>query len=167
MSVNTLNIENKIVAFTGHRTYSGAANEQLLDVVARLYERGARIFRVGMAVGFDLHAAEAVIALKEHHADIILEAYIPWPEFATRFDTSARERYNTIIREVAVIRYASPCYTSDVFHRRNDMLVEGATTLVAWYEHKRSGTEYTIRRARRGGCHVINLCEVGLFDTSI
>lgn len=162
-----MNTESKIVAFTGHRSYRGAADEQLRDVVAHLYERGARTFRVGMADGFDLHAAEVVIALREHHADIILEAYVPWPEFAARFDARERARYDAIIREASVVRYASFSYAPDVFHRRNDMLVDGATTLVAWYEHRRGGTEYTLRRAKRLGCQVLNLCEVGLFDTSI
>lgn len=166
MSVDTLNTESKIVAFTGHRTYRGAADEQLRDTVMRLYERGARTFRVGMAKGFDLHAAEAVIALKAHHPDITLEAYVPWPGFSLHFAPGERVRYNDIMREVTITRYISHGYSADVFRRRNDMLVDGANMLVAWQERKRSGTGYTVSRAKRFGCEVINLCEAGLFDTT-
>lgn len=160
-----MNTENKIVAFTGHRSYRGAADEQLRDIIVRLYERGARTFRVGMAEGFDIHAAEAVIALMEHHADIILEAHIPWPEFSLHFDTDARMRYEQILRKVTITRYVSRYYAPDIFYRRNDMLVEGADVLVAWCQSKRSGTGYTVGRAKRLGCEVINLCEAKLFDT--
>ena len=161
-----MNAKSKIVAFTGHRTYRGAANEQLRDIIVRLYERGARTFRVGMAEGFDLHAAEAVLALKAHHPDITLEAYIPWPEFSLHFDPKERVRYDEIMRYIAITHYISRYYSPDVFHRRNDMLVAGASVLVAWCQRKRSGTGYTVCRAKRLGCEVINLCEAGLFDTT-
>ncbi|MBQ8493706.1 MAG: DUF1273 family protein [Alistipes sp.] len=158
---------NKIVAFTGHRTYCGACDHELRNVVARLYERGARIFRVGMAEGFDLAAAEAVVGLKQQHPDIVIEAYIPWPEFATRFIKAERQRYEQILQQATIIRYTSQQYRADVFHRRNDMLVDGAHTLVAWCHNPKSGTGYTLRRAKRSGCLIINLCEAELFDATI
>ena len=48
------------VAFTGHRTYRGAAADALRRTVGELYARGFRNFLSGMAVGFDLAAAEAI-----------------------------------------------------------------------------------------------------------
>lgn len=161
-----MNVENKIVAFTGHRTYRGVADRQLREVVIHLYEQGARTFRVGMAEGFDLHAAEVVISLREHHPDITLEAYIPWPEFSHYFEPTERTRYEQIMREVTIIRYTARDYSPEVFRHRNDMLVDGANVLVAWCQRKRSGTGYTVSRAKRLGCMVINLCEAGLFDTA-
>ena len=53
------------VAFTGHRTYRGAAADALRRTVGELYARGFRTFLSGMAVGFDLAAAEAVLELRE------------------------------------------------------------------------------------------------------
>ena len=53
------------VAFTGHRTYRGAAADALRRTVGELYARGFRNFLSGMAVGFDLAAAEAVLELRE------------------------------------------------------------------------------------------------------
>lgn len=53
------------VAFTGHRTYRGEAGDALRRAVVRLYGRGFRTFLSGMAVGFDLAAAEAVLELRD------------------------------------------------------------------------------------------------------
>lgn len=53
------------VAFTGHRTYGGQAAAALRATVGELYVRGFRTFLCGMAMGFDLAAAEAVLACRD------------------------------------------------------------------------------------------------------
>ena len=53
------------VAFTGHRTYGGQAAAALRATVGELYARGFRPFLCGMAMGFDLAAAEAVLACRD------------------------------------------------------------------------------------------------------
>lgn len=53
------------VAFTGHRTYDGQAAAALRTTVGELYARGFRTFLCGMAMGFDLAAAEAVLACRD------------------------------------------------------------------------------------------------------
>ena len=51
------------VAFTGHRTYRGAAADALRRTVGELYARGFRTFLSGMAVGFELAEADSVEVL--------------------------------------------------------------------------------------------------------
>ena len=46
------------VAFTGHRTYCGEASAALAAAIRGLHAHGFRTFLCGMAVGFDLAAAE-------------------------------------------------------------------------------------------------------------
>ena len=53
------------VAFTGHRSYGGHAAAALRATVGELYARGFRTFLCGMAMGFDLAAAEAVLACRD------------------------------------------------------------------------------------------------------
>ena len=146
-----------IAAFSGHRSYDNSADDKLRSVVADLYNEGVRTFRVGMAEGFDLAAGEAVLRLMELHDDIVLEAYVPWPLFSSRFDVESRKKYNTIIAKAHVIRYAGFAFQSNIFHLRNDMLVDGVGYLVAWWNGARSGTGYTVGRARRQHAHIINL----------
>ena len=152
-----MNITRHIVAFSGHRSYDGSADIELRKAIKELYDAGARIFRVGMAEGFDLAAGKAVVELMEIYDDITIEAHIPYPNFASRFDSRSKELYNTILCKAQVVRYAGFAYQVDIFHRRNDMLVERATHLIAWWDGSKSGTGYTVSRARRQGCIVINL----------
>ena len=62
------------VAFTGHRfiPYDKIASlrEALKTVILEHYNRGIRIFYCGMAMGFDLLAAEVVLSMKETYPDI-------------------------------------------------------------------------------------------------
>ena len=53
------------VAFTGHRTYCGEASAALAAAIRGLHAHGFRTFLCGMAVGFDLAAAEAVLELRD------------------------------------------------------------------------------------------------------
>ena len=66
------------VSFTGHRTYGGEADALLRDTVRQLYARGMRTFLSGMALGFDLAAAEAVLACRSECAELRLVAVIPF-----------------------------------------------------------------------------------------
>lgn len=146
-----------IVAFSGHRSYDGTAEQELRNAIESLYSNGAKIFRVGMAEGFDLSAGRAVIELMELHDDITLEAHIPYPTFSSRFKGEDKELYEVIIAKAQVVRYAGVAYRVGIFHRRNDMLVERATHLIAWWDGSQSGTGYTVNRARRHGCIITNL----------
>lgn len=60
------------VAFTGHRTYGGQAAAALRATVGELYARGFRTFLCGMAMGFDLAAAEAVLACRDSQTASVL-----------------------------------------------------------------------------------------------
>ena len=146
-----------IVAFTGHRDYDNSANEALRDAITSLYNSGARVFRVGMAVGFDMTAAEFVIEHMAEHNDIVLEAYIPWPDFIEHFDDSNALRFNNIIIHCSRADFASEEFHKGVYHKRNDMLIEGADYLIAWWNGKSSGTGYTVKRARKKHLKILNL----------
>lgn len=150
-------MSDHIVAFTGHRSYRHEADIELDSAIERLYNEGARTFRVGMAEGFDLAAAEAVIRLRNVHSDIRIEAYVPYPTFANNFSATNAVRYATIIAQCDNVTYAMDSYHSSVFMLRNDMLVDGAEVVVAWWSGSRSGTGYTVGRARNNKSRIVNL----------
>ena len=57
---------NTVVCFSGHRRYAAAPDdeERLFRAVEAAYGEGYRVFISGMAPGFDLAAAEAVVRLR-------------------------------------------------------------------------------------------------------
>lgn len=152
-----VNYRSNIAAFTGHRTYDNSSEDALWSTVVRLYDEGIRHFRCGMAEGFDLAAAEATLRLKGLHADVVLECVVPWSGFVKRFGPADNRRYHHIIDHADTVRYTAERYHLGIYHRRNDMLVEGAGVVVAWWNGSRSGTEYTVRRAQKQGAAIINL----------
>ncbi len=146
------------VSFTGHRTYAGEADRALRESLQMLYERGFRRFLVGMAWGFDLAAAEAVTALKGRYADVELVAIVPFGAFRNLFHDEDLQRYDKVLQAADECVVTGENGSPRSYMRRNDFLVDNASLVVAWWNgHRQSGTAYTVKRAFKKGCEVINL----------
>lgn len=144
-------------AFTGHRTYDRCADEALRRTVCELHARGLTTFLSGMAVGFDLAAAEAVLACRASIPALRLVAVVPFRGQPNRFSARDRERFERILaaadeRIVLAESYHRGCYAV-----RNDFLVDHASVVVAWYDGSPGGTRYTVRRAERKGRQIVHL----------
>ncbi|HJC20043.1 MAG TPA: DUF1273 domain-containing protein [Candidatus Alistipes stercoripullorum] len=145
------------VAFTGHRTYDGTAAESLSAAVERLYGRGFRTFLSGMAVGFDLAAAEAVLTLRAAHPDVRLVAVVPFRGQEERFSPADRVRFRRAVAAADEVEVLAGGYRRGCYAVRNDFLVDRAALVVAWYDGSPGGTRYTLRRALARGREVWNL----------
>lgn len=165
------------VAFTGHRTYGGQAAAALRATVGELYVRGFRTFLCGMAMGFDLAAAEAVLACRDSETGsafspaaapdphfphtpmpgLRLVAVIPFRGQESRFPAVDRERFRRVLAAADHSVTLSPSYHAGCYAVRNNYLVEHAALLVAWYDGSPGGTHYTVRRALGRGLEFINL----------
>ena len=85
---------NQTVAFTGHRKeriLQGSGNdsrilaqirEAVTGVVTELYGQGYKEYYTGMASGFDMTAAEAVLQVRERYEDIKLHSGSTFSETA-------------------------------------------------------------------------------------
>lgn len=154
----------KTVAFTGHRTFAGITEAELSrrldEAIFECYNQGYRHFISGMAMGFDMLAAEAVIRLRATHGDVRLEAAIPFPGQPERFSPADKRRYTDLLNAVDSRIVLSEYYHSGCFHRRNDYLIDNASKMIACYDGKPSGgTYYTYTQALRKGLSVVNLLE--------
>jgi uncharacterized phage-like protein YoqJ len=102
-----------------------------------------------------MYFAEAVIALREEHGDVILEAAIPFGDQPGRWNQALRRRYNALIDsadKVTVLQYG---YTPDCMMRRNRYMVDRASLLLACYDGRPGGTMNTILYAERSGVKVM------------
>lgn len=147
----------KVAAFTGHRTYRGQAAEALDEVLEELYVNGIRTFLSGMAVGFDLAAAEAVLALRSARPGVRLVCAVPFEGQDRHFDAAQKARYRRVLAEADQVVYVCSAYRRDCYARRNDWLIDHAGVLVAWYDGSAGGTRYTVSRARKAGLRTIHL----------
>lgn len=138
-----------------------AIGRVLREAVARQRSAGRDTFLCGMAEGFDMLAAETVIAMQRDDPGIKLVAVVPFEGQERFFAPDDRARYAAILACAAATVLLSPNYRRDCFHRRNDYLVENSSALVCWFDGRPGGTAYTVKAAVRAGLEVWNLLDSG------
>ena len=86
--------------FTGHRGLGADFSEKaLVQAVKDLILRGVTDFYNGMAVGFDLAAAEVVLKLKKKYPQIRLIACIPCYNQEKNYEEKDKKRYAKILKQ--------------------------------------------------------------------
>lgn len=165
----TMNKKFKRCCFTGHRAeklpwkYNEAdpdclrLKERLSDILAALYGAGYRHFICGMASGCDLYCGEAVVALRDEHPDVTLEAAIPFEGQSAQWPPSARKRYFRLAEECDRQTILHHSYTPDCMMDRNRYMVDNADLLVAIYNGTSGGTRNTMLYAMRHGVEILQL----------
>ena len=146
-----------IPARSGRRRYDGECDDALRAVVRELYGRGFRVFWSGMALGFDLAAAEAVLALRGELPGLRLCCAVPFPGQADRFPEADRLRYMRILDRADEVATLAPRYEPRCYLRRDEFMVERSAAVVAWFDGGKGGTRYTWDYARRCKAERINL----------
>jgi len=166
------------LCFSGHRSYVPSHGEtiRLARAVRAARDAGFRTFITGMAPGFDLAAAEAVVRMRERICegvrdaadgvvcdaaanDVRLVAAVPFAGQTRGYSEHDLERYNRLLAAADEVKVLADRYSHGCYYRRDDWMVDRAARIVCWYDPSRgaSGTRYTVRRAVRAGLEVVNL----------
>lgn len=146
------------IAFTGHRSYRGEAESELRSLVERLYSEGYRTFLSGMAPGFDLAAAISILQLRKQYHDIRLIAVVPYDGFRDMCHNADRALYDMVIDQADYIVTVSDIRGTMGFLQRNNYLIDNSSAVVAWWNGgKKSGTGYTVHRAKHQHKPIYNL----------
>lgn len=149
-------------AFTGHRSFphGGTANVKaaLTELIKNWHGEGITNYMCGMALGFDLMAAECVLQAKADFNDITLTAVIPFRDQCEMWNWNDRQRYHAILQQADFRILLSEKYYKDCLLVRNDFMLKHASRVVACYDgRRRGGTFYTRNRAGAMNIPVINL----------
>ncbi len=156
---------SKTIAFTGHRSNRITMDSEILvshleRLITAYYKHGYRVYMTGMAQGFDLITAEAVLRLKTFHKDIQLVCVVPFIGQANRFTNEDKSRYDTTMERSDKTIYISERYYQGCFHRRNDYLVDNSDILITYFDgESKGGTYYTVKRATAQRKTIINLMD--------
>ena len=132
--------------------------ELKLELAARIeaiYELGYRHFICGMAIGCDTFFAEAVIALREQHGDITLEAAVPCGSQPDKWTKAQRMRYNELLDRCDTVTVLQYGYTDDCMMQRNRYMVDRSSLLLACFDGRPGGTMSTIVYAERQGLKTV------------
>lgn len=158
------------VAFTGHRPqklkgydadYSDLKTALATEITS-LYEKGARKFITGMALGVDQWAAELLLAMKEEEYDIELVAAVPFPGQESRWPKHKQKRYKQILaqcNEVVMVHDTKPKDSKQAgqwLNERNHYMIDNANHLIAIKKSTvtSGGTVNAIKYAERNGVDI-------------
>lgn len=153
------------VAFSGHRSFKIAegmcsfeqTTARLCDELRALLNQGYNTFYTGMSEGFDLVAAECVMRLKSEFSDVRLVAVIPFASQSRRYTGCVAQSYSDVLAAADQRVILSGEYHAGCFHERNNYMIDNSSVLVCFYNGAAGGTKYTVERARRTGCEIINI----------
>lgn len=148
--------------FSGHRiipSFHLKRVERLLrTAIISAYAEGCRNFFCGMAMGYDLLAAEAVLSLQPKLTGLQLIAVIPYRGQTERWSDAMKSQYDDVLYNANDTVILSEHYYQGCLLRRNDYMVAHSSRLIAWHNgNPKGGTFYTCRMAETNGLTVINL----------
>lgn len=155
------------VCFTGHRVLGKQdvqALSQLDALLQLLYSQGYRDFLCGGALGFDLYAAERVIALREKHPDVRLIFCLPCADQSAKWKRADCSRYERLLYLSDETRVLSPRYYDGCMQARNAYMVDRSYLCVAYMAHLRGGTLSTVRYAISQDVPVVNIAVHGAVE---
>ncbi|MBE5802977.1 MAG: DUF1273 domain-containing protein [Clostridiales bacterium] len=147
--------------FTGHRQLD--ENElpalvlRLDQVLEKLYQQSYRRFICGGALGFDMLAAERVIALKKQHEDVSLVLAIPYAAQSSAWPIQEGMRYERIFYEADESHVLSRTYYKGCLSVRNRHMVDRSSFVVCYLTQTTGGTASTAAYAFKEGVTLLNL----------
>lgn len=149
-------------SFTGHRFIPYSQKEKLraslTEAIISHYNTGTCNFICGMAMGFDILAAETVLALKNEYQDITLTVVVPFRNQSAKYSMTDKRRYQDIMGKADKVIILSETYYDGCFLRRNDYMLNHSNRLIAYFNgEKKGGTFYTWRKALQMGLPAANL----------
>lgn len=153
----------KSAAFSGHRHIAAKREMEIyvktLTNILLLYRQGYRTFYCGMAIGFDLLAAEAFRQAKGYHPDMRLIACVPFIGQDKYYSPKDKIRYAALLDMADEKIVLSKSFSRYAYLRRNDYMLSKADTIIAYLDPSKStgGTAYTISKAHEQNKDVVNL----------
>lgn len=161
---------SRTCCFTGHRTErlpwgADEGDPRCQDLKDRLdraledvYHKGFRHFVCGMARGTDLYFCEAVLALRQSHPDVTLEAAVPYQGQADRWPEADRRRREILLGQCDYETMVQHHYSAGCMARRNRYMVDKSSLLLAVYDGQpRGGAANTLLYALRQGVQTVVL----------
>lgn len=155
----------RTVCFTGHRSIETAHALRLpamLDAHIRtLIDRGARDFRAGGALGFDMLAALKVLEIKGVLPDVPIRLVLclPCRDQTRGWDEPSRRAYRYVLDRADEVHYTADSYTPTCMLERDRALVDGSDACVAYCVRNRGGSFYTCSYALKRNVELINLAD--------
>ncbi len=139
---------------------------KLLNAIFSLPKEECFTFYSGMAMGFDIIAAELVLLLRKSYkeAKISLVCAIPFLDQSSTYSEEWKKRYDKILKEADKVLLLADKYYPQCYQRRNEYMVNQSDFVITWFDGKSGGTKNTLVYAKKNGKKIINLNENGVHE---
>ncbi|MDO4567263.1 MAG: SLOG family protein, partial [Oscillospiraceae bacterium] len=117
---------------------------------------GFKVFISGMAMGFDIYCAEAVLALREQYG-VKLHCAVPFEGQERDYTDAYKARYRRIIEDADKVVTLEKDYSPACYRKRNEFMVDSSSRLICFCRGSAGGTFNTVKYAQRQNITVINL----------
>ena len=134
-----------------------ALKRRIADAAEAACAEGFRHFLCGMALGCDLYFCETVLALRDRHPDVTVEAAVPCPTQADAWAPDQRERYKRLVEACDFETLVSAKYTPYCMQRRDRYMVDHSSLLIAAFDGTPGGTRYTMQYAMSRRVSIVDL----------
>ena len=160
---------DKSCCFTGYRLEkigfdfndSCPQYRQLLSRIAtstaEMIEKGCVRFYTGMAMGFDIIAAEHIALIKKLNHSIKLIAVIPFKDQAKNWPKEWTARYFALLDECDEIITLEDEYRIWAYEQRNRYMVDHSQYVLTYYDGKKGGTANTVKYAIKKNREILNI----------
>lgn len=138
--------------------------EKLRRAVQDAYDDGYRAFFCGMAEGFDLLAAEAVLELCSKYSDAHLVEAFPSPESRTHHSPEVCKRIEAITAKSGAVIYCREHYAKGCELSRNAFMVRNCRRIIGYYNGLSNGTAHCWKLALSQGLEAVNLYDGKIFE---
>ncbi|MFA6769340.1 MAG: SLOG family protein, partial [Parabacteroides sp.] len=126
------------VTFTGRRFIPygklSMLKVALKSIILELYAKGYNNYYCGMAMGFDLLSAEAVLSLKAEYKELRLIAVVPYRNQDERFSFADKKRYQSILSRADETIILREDYCQGCLLRRNDYMLAHSNQVIAYFD---------------------------------
>ena len=102
-----------------------------------------------------MYFAEAVLALREIHPDVSLEAAVPCTTQADSWSPEQKQRYAGLLSRCDSRHLVQEKYSPGCMQRRNKYMVDSSSLLLACFAGVPGGTMNTIVYAQRSGVETV------------
>ena len=127
----------------------------MLTHIETVIKKGVTIFYSGVARGFDLLAAEAILMYKGKYPQIRLIACVPHIGQEQWYTEEEKARYYSVLKRADEVVTLSKTYYNGCMQKRNRYMVDKADLLLAiWNGEKKGGTWDTVKYAQSKGKNV-------------
>ena len=136
----------KSCVFTGHRILEDDFSKKRLKIVVQAaIEQGVDTFYNGVAMGFDLIAAEIVLSLKKKYSHVKLIACIPCYKQEKNFSEKDKKRYAAVLKKADEKVLLSEEYYKGCMQARDKYMAERAELMIAYCKKATGGAAYTVK----------------------